>query len=533
MSMTWHIFRKDWAQLWPLVAFLAIAQVTNAALWFELGHFKEPQGLVIVAQIFSYALLLGIAALITAAVQQDVLPGVSQDWLVRPIRRGALLRAKLLFVLMAGHGPMLLADLAHGMAAGFTFRDSLTAALSRNASLLLVFDLPVLAIAAMTRNLVQVAITMLAIWLVVVVGIAVGILARGGTPPPFAASGLQWMTPVFWSLLAFSAAAVIIPLQYFRRATTQARRIVVGVVLLAPILSFSTWESAFSVQQWLSRNPIITEPITIAFDPSLGKETVAEPDASAIAVLLPLRVSSLIPESIVMKDRADVRVVGRDGTTLFSGRTTVNIGYDDDFQVRTTEGGDVRTHQRIVFPSKIYELIRAQPVSVVIEYSLTLFHIEAANTISAMNGSERFAAFGWCRTKIDEDGDDIELGCVKTGRAPACITVTLKNPTNGKRNPENRYCDPDYTPYSAHFYPDSMSQFGGGIKFRDLQGLAKYPVDGSQLADALVILKSYRSEAHFTRRLVIPEIRLGEWAANAATAKASFTERSGVGPRID
>ena len=48
--MIWRIVRKDWRQLWPLVAIVAMAQVTNAALWFSLGHFNEPRGLVIVAQ---------------------------------------------------------------------------------------------------------------------------------------------------------------------------------------------------------------------------------------------------------------------------------------------------------------------------------------------------------------------------------------------------------------------------------------------------------------------------------------------------
>jgi hypothetical protein len=38
-------------------------------------------------------------------------PGVSQDWLVRPIRRGDLLRAKLIFVVLVVEGPALLADL--------------------------------------------------------------------------------------------------------------------------------------------------------------------------------------------------------------------------------------------------------------------------------------------------------------------------------------------------------------------------------------------------------------------------------------
>jgi hypothetical protein len=516
MSVIWRIVRKDWGQLWPLVVIVAIAQWTNATLWFSLGHFSEPHGLVIFAELFSFLIVLGMAALITATVHQDVLPGVSQDWLVRPIRRGDLLRAKLLFVVVAVHGPMFLADFAHAATTGFTLRGALAAALSRSAFMLLVFDLPVLAIAAITSTIVQVAVALLGIWFVVVTGVFAGILMRGGAPPPFASSGIQWMMPTFWSLLAIVAAAVIVPLQYFRRATTRARRIVGCAVLLAPMLSCSTWNSAFSLQRWLSPDPIAAESIVIAFDPGLGKSAAVAASASPDALLLPIRVSGLKPESIVMKDRADIRLVGPDGTTLFRGRTTVTLGYGVDFSVRTAEGGEARTYQRIMLPGAVYERVRTQRIRVEIDYSLTLFQLEAANAMAAIQGDGRFAAFGWCRTKIDEDGDEVELGCVNTGRAPTCVSLTLENPTHGKRNPADVYCDPDYTPYPVHVYPDAMSQLAYAIRFRDVHGLAKYPVDGSQLADARVLLKSYRPHAHFTRRLVIPEIRLSEWTANAA-----------------
>jgi hypothetical protein len=516
MNMIWHIFRKDWRQLWLLVVTVTMAQFANASLWFALGHFNEPRGLVIVAQVFAVGMFLGIVALITCAVQLDLLPGVSQDWLIRPIRRRDLLCAKLLFVLAAVHGPMLLADLAHGTAVSFVLRDSLTAALSRNAHILLFFSLPVFAIAAVARTLVQVAAGILAIWLTVTVAIIAGVVVRGGTAPPFAASGLQWMTPAFWSVLALLTAAVIIPTQYFRRATTRGRSVAVAAVVLAPMLSFAAWAPAFAVQQMFSPNPAVAEPIAIAFDPSFGRPVAESASTSANVVLLPIRVSGLAPESIVMNDRATTRLVARDGTTLFEGRTTVGIGYGDDFPVRTAEGGEVRAHQRIVFPERVYELVRTQAVRMEIDYSLTLFQLEARNEMSAMNGDRRLTGLGWCRTKIDQDGDDIELGCIKTGGAPMCVGVTLENPTNGKQNPESHYCAPDYTPYTAHIYPDSTSRFGVGIEFRDLRGLAKFPVDGSQLADAQVILKSYLPAAHFTRRLVIPEIRLGDWAAVAA-----------------
>jgi hypothetical protein len=98
---------KDCAQLWPLLTIVTVAQLTNAAMWLALGFFREPRGLVTVASLFSGATMLGMAALVVAVVQQDVLPGISQDWLVRPIRRSDLLRAKLTFMVLFVQGPAL------------------------------------------------------------------------------------------------------------------------------------------------------------------------------------------------------------------------------------------------------------------------------------------------------------------------------------------------------------------------------------------------------------------------------------------
>ena len=56
-----------------------------------------------------------------------------------------------------------------------------------------------------------------------------------------------------------------------------------------------------------------------------------------------------------------------------------------------------------------------------------------------------------------------------------------------------------------------MMRFGIGLPFHDISGLAQYPVDGSQLAESQVVLRTYKPLDHFTRRLVIPEIRLKDW----------------------
>jgi len=49
------------------------------------------------------------------------------------------------------------------------------------------------------------------------------------------------------------------------------------------------------------------------------------------------------------------------------------------------------------------------------------------------------------------------------------------------------------------------------VPFRDTSGLAHYPVDGSQLADARVVMRLYSPADHFSRRVLIPSIRLSDW----------------------
>jgi hypothetical protein len=127
--MILHIVRKDLKQLWILVAVSTIAQFANTGLWVALNHFQEPAELVVPANVFPFVVWISIVLLIVACVHQEVVPGVSQDWLIRPIRRVDLLMAKVVFVLFFVNAPMLLSDFASGMATGFGTRQSIAAAM--------------------------------------------------------------------------------------------------------------------------------------------------------------------------------------------------------------------------------------------------------------------------------------------------------------------------------------------------------------------------------------------------------------------
>lgn len=509
--MTWHIVRKDWRLLWPLVTLVAIVQAANAGLQIALGHFGEPPALALVGEVFPYVVCLGVVLVIVATVHQDALPGATQDWLVRPIQRRELLAAKLLFVLMTVHVPMVLADVIHGASAGFTIAASARAAAMHSTVVIAVLDVPAFALAALTRSATEVLVGFVAMWLVVLLGVGAGVAARAGAPPPFASTGMQWMTPVFWSMLAAVAAIVVVPLQYFRRAIIKARMIVAGAVLLAPTLSFSSWSAAFVVQQWLSPKPSAARAIAVNFDPRPPRAFARDgSEAATNTALLPLVISGAEADSIVASDRTVARLIDQRGVLLFAGSTTGGR-LRDDFSVHIGSEGAVHVLQRVVLPEKVYRHVGAAVVRAEFDYSLTLFEHDATGAMPAIDGSSRSDGFGWCRTQLDQDGDDVEVACLTIRSAPTCIGAILENPTAGRANPERLSCAPDYIPFALHVLPDALSQFGGGVKFRDPQGLIRFPVDGSQLSNARVRLTSYRPVAHFTRRVVIPELRPADW----------------------
>ena len=89
--MVRHILKKDWTLLWPLVTALAVLQGLLAFARFTAGHFLDGLPTVPLAVLE----LLAAATVITLAVHQDPIPGIRQDWLVRPISRRDLFLAKL------------------------------------------------------------------------------------------------------------------------------------------------------------------------------------------------------------------------------------------------------------------------------------------------------------------------------------------------------------------------------------------------------------------------------------------------------
>src|SRR5580693_9482075 len=145
--MVGHIFRKDWKLAWVFVLIVSAVHWTGGANLYKLGLFGEDPMLGMLAEAVPMLALFGSMFLIGAIVHLDAIPGVRQDWLVRPVSRSTLVIEKLIFVVVMVNGPIFVEVLIQGLANRFSLHVSLAAAMWQVVFLLFAFTLPLFSFA--------------------------------------------------------------------------------------------------------------------------------------------------------------------------------------------------------------------------------------------------------------------------------------------------------------------------------------------------------------------------------------------------
>ena len=520
--MVQHILKKDWMLLWPLVTALAVLQVLLAFARFSGAPFN---GLPTVPG--SLLVLVAAATVITLVVHQDPIPGIRQDWLVRPIKRRDLFVAKLLFVVVLVQGPWWVTDLLQGLANGFAFGESAAAATTCAVWVLLTISLPVLAFAALTATMTETFLAALGVFAVIIAFLAVpGLL---GADKPTAQTGFAWVPSLVRSVLMLGAAAGVLILQYRWRRRWAASALFAAALLAGQGAPFLPWRTTFGLEQLIATSQD-DHDIAVAFEPGEGRfrpapgqgiddvlerpgfgpaDVAAENQRrraeGARTVFLPLRVSGLIPESRLLADRTEVRLIGRDGRVEYQ-RTGNRL------EIRATDA-DATVHQGIRVPGAVYSRLKADLLDVQLDYSFTLFQVDGRYALPALDGDLRMPGIGWCATRVDDAGTRVVFRCLQPGERPSCLAVSLEHTPTGQHNPEISLCVPNYTPIPGHTLPDALARFGGRLPFYDPSGLVRYPVGGAELSEARVVVTHFRPTAHFVRRVVIPGVRLRDWEA--------------------
>ena len=539
--MSWHIFRKDVVLLWPLVVLSTIVQFGLNGLMFVVDQAPESPGLLPAVRLFVLIVFLAIALTISQAVHEDAVPGTRQDWLTRPIRRRDMLLAKLLFVVAAIQLPMFLGDILEMIAQGFSLDNAATTALSRNLYVFVVLSLPALGFSAITRNTVQLVGVAIAYFVAIAAATflldAVERIGEPGTNPT-AWTGVAWVPQSLGHIMLALGALIAVYLLYIGRRIALAQWLFPIFAVLSALATVLPWRWAFAVEEAAAAP---AHGVTLSIDPWAPRYTLAAGESlddysfgaaqvdlhgrspgdiksenrtrrseHDVTVLIPMRISGLPPGVLPWVDRASVIFRTQNGRIVFRGR-----GDDLKFGKPQTRSLSVLAYEAIRFPQLVYEATKNVPLSVGIDYSLTVLSPEPWVSIRALDARAGVSGFGQCTTDRDSDGDEVELRCLKAGVAPSCIAATLEDPETGRRNPETLTCAPDYSPYSTKLFPDAISRFQVEAPFRDRLQLVRYPVGGAQLAHARLLLTKYDASKHISCHLTATQVRLAAWTANS------------------
>ncbi len=536
--MIWHIFKKDWKLMWPYAAGLAALQFGFMATLARIGRFHAPplmgrisftgiaaldasRELYTMTNIFPILSYLASSFLIVAIVQQDVIPGVRQDWLVRPIRRLDLFLAKLAGVLLMALLPIFAADLSGALLNGFPLGQSLDAALGRSVWLWFSLFLAVFALASLTRNLMEAIVAgtalagvsfVLQIW-----------RSYSLTPAMFFVHGrVDWIDRLIGLAIVLVGTAALLALQYSFRKTFTSRLLTVGVILIFLLVPAVPWQTAFALEERLSQNPASGNTVRVSFvsdhetprDEPVGPRLYDRGDAS---VMLPIRVTGIPDGAVLYGEASTVRIITQDGHEQMNQERSPPRGYQMGIPLLRTDeigkGGKPFTYALRV-PRGLYSRIADQPVRLEIDHYLTLLKLADTQTLPATGGDQRTRGLGWCGTKITGAGGEILVGCIQTGPMPSCGSAVLEHIPTGAHNPPIVICSrPDYSPFGFRYGPDALSRFTETLPFGNPAGVDTYPVKEPMLPESQVELKMYAAEDHFERQLTIPQIRLSEWAA--------------------
>ena len=517
-----HIFKKDWRLLWQFFLVVAALQFIPGIIRVKRGLFGGNPALDFLSFPSSIIAVTGAIFLIVAIVHQDPIPGLRQDWLVRPVRRKDLLLAKILFVLVLVQSSIVAADVVQGLASGFPIGPSFSAALAHSVYWIFTFTLPALAFASITRSMTE-AIVAAAVALCggLVVDV-LAVLADGGKEYLRQTSGADaaWVSRYCAFLLVLLAACAVLGIQYFRRKTIAARWIVATVLVLVVLVQFLPWKFVFALQQQLSPNPGAGRSVSLAFDPSLGK--FQRPSGTTMSdegmvnsnlgeakseVFLPLRLSGLPNNAVLNVDKSEVRFIDSNGQVVYK-----HNGNDWQILKEGPNNGQATIYQEVNIPDAWYRRLKNQPLQVKVDYSLTLFRLGASYGIPALGGDQRAPELGWCQTRINGSGTAVEIRCLHPGNGFHCATAFLENASTGLRNPTIKACEPDYSPSFERSNKSPMSLFGlNNLFFRDPAGLTHFPVEGLQLSKSRVVVRIYDPADHFTGQMVTRAVRLTDW----------------------
>jgi hypothetical protein len=287
MKIILHIFRKDAIRLWPQASIFVALLALNVWAYLRYAPYEPPGPLSFLPLLLPVA----CSVLLIALVHEEGLVGDRQYWLSRPFPRRRLMAAKILFTLVFINLPLFLYQAAIVIAAGLPLPQNWMNLVSLQLFFTAVDILPVAALAAVTRNMVQ---TILAALLTVAAIVALSSLEWSHNASR--ADGMSWMDSTVGGAIFVAMSLPVLFLQYSRRATMPARTILAGAVVLIVLFSSPPFGLKWAIQMRLSPGRVEPPAVGISWNPTGGRVPLTGDRAmidDLVQIEIPIRIDNL------------------------------------------------------------------------------------------------------------------------------------------------------------------------------------------------------------------------------------------------
>jgi hypothetical protein len=421
------VLRKDFLQLWPIVALTAALLLLRNIVFTLL---TIPMPTLRVALEIATALAGG--TLLVAVIQQDALTGVRHDWLTRPVPRGSLFAAKLLFIVVAITVPADIGLIVGSLLSGHAWSEALVD--GSQFSLDWIGPMLILAaLATLTNTLLKAAATILAVMAFVALVTPVT-MTFGPDNDVIFGSGIGWITESIYLLLLLAASGGALWIQYTQRNLRRA----IAVVAIATVLAvceplFLTQRQVFGLQKLFSS---AADEQKIGTTLTHGCFPILAADPLTFTTSLEEKVP---PGSLLLVDAVRLRHLDDQDRIVSTLKPALAAA-----PLRTS-GSRSELHHWI-WPRAAYEQLKAQRVHAQLTYSISLLEPTVSADIAADGARRYIEGLGFCGATLrgtdPERGRTVWVDCLKHGAQPAQISVTMKG------DPSSGHADttPDFRP---------------------------------------------------------------------------------------
>ena len=302
LSEALRIFRKDLVLLWPLAAAFAVLVAVLA-----MQDASLPSGDALYPELLEIPFVAACFYLTARVVRAEGLASACPYWVTRPISRGGLAAGKALALAVLLNLPLLAAQCWSLAANGGSPLEHPGLLLSRQVFFTARVVLPAAALAAVTTS-----------WVAFAAG-ALAYLAIGQWAWVEWAPGYGWSRASEVAALTACAALLALGVQYARRRTRFAQRVLINAAWLICLWQIMSWRTGFEVQTWFTA----TAPAGVAhlaFAPSVGvspagvdPEHAGPRNGPEVGIALPIAVSGVAAEQGVRIDgiRTQIAAPGR------------------------------------------------------------------------------------------------------------------------------------------------------------------------------------------------------------------------------